>query len=224
MKTSRTRALTAGLKNLSLIVLGSVVLAFGTAIFIVPFDLIMGGVTGVAIALAHLLSFPVSVDGYVAILTWALFFLGLFLFGSRFAWKTFLSALIYPLALWAFSFLVSPSVLGGFFFLRGAAHAELALLLAALFGGAFVGVGCALTFLGGGSTGGTDILAFALCRAVHGLSHPTAVFLVDAAVVFFGMFALSDLALSLLAVLSALVSAVLIGRTLALFSPQRSAA
>ena len=33
------------------------------------------------------------------------------------------------------------------------------ILLAALFGGVLIGAGCALTFLGGGSTGGVDILA-----------------------------------------------------------------
>ena len=34
------------------------------------------------------------------------------------------------------------------------------IILSALFGGTCVGAGCAITFLGGGSTGGTDIIAF----------------------------------------------------------------
>ena len=37
------------LKNLALVILGTVVLGFGCAIFVVPFNLVTGGVTGISI-------------------------------------------------------------------------------------------------------------------------------------------------------------------------------
>ena len=45
------------IKNLLFIIVGTALLAFSVSIFIVPFDLVTGGVSGIAIVLAKLLPF-----------------------------------------------------------------------------------------------------------------------------------------------------------------------
>ena len=201
------------LKNFGLVFLGTLVLAFGTAVFILPLNIVSGGVSGFAIILKLLLPFDfISVDLIVFVLTWALFILGWLVLGRTFALKTLLSSLLYPVAISLFLRLVNPEVLGGFFCLAAHENRDLALILAATVGGVFVGCGCALTFVGGGSTGGVDILAFTVCKIFPKLKSSAVIFAIDALTVVFGMFVLRDLVLSLLGILSAFVSAVMVDK------------
>ncbi len=195
-------------KNIALVVLGTLSLAFGTAVFILPFDLVVGGMSGLAISLHRLI--PVgflTVDRWIFLLTWGLFLLGWLLFGKGFAAKTLLSSALYPLAISLFSRLASPTALGGFFYLPAGNYPQIAMLLSALFGGLLIGAGCALTFLGGGSSGGIDVLALGLCKAQPRLRHATALFALDAATILLGALVLQDLTLTLLGILSAFTAA-----------------
>lgn len=196
--------------NLFLVIAGTVILALGTGIFIVPFDLVTGGVSGISIVLEKLLPFALSVDFYIAVITWLLFFLGLLTLGRSFALKTLVSAIVYPPVLSLSLKLVDPNVLGGFFYLEGSSYQDISILLAAIFGGIFVGAGCAITFLGGGSTGGTDILAFMICKVFKRLKSSVVIFVIDALVVVLGMFAINDLVISLLGISSAFICALVV--------------
>ena len=118
------------LKNSIIVVIGTIVLAFGTGVFLVPFDLVTGGMTGLAISLVKIIPLEfMTVDIYVTILTWFLFLLGWIFLGSDFTFKTLISALVYPIALSLFMKLPSPDVLGGFFDLSGSeSYSEIALI------------------------------------------------------------------------------------------------
>ena len=199
-------------KNIALTLLGTAILAFGTSLFIIPFDLVMGGVTGVAIALEHIFGQFMPIDSLIAILTWALFFVGFAALGRSFALKTFVSAVFYPMCISLFSRLISPDVMNGFFCLDASIYGHIAIILATVFGGALVGTGCAITFLGGGSTGGMDIVAFSICQIFKKLRSSVVIFCVDACVIFLGMFALGDLALSLLGIVAAAISAIAVDK------------
>ena len=153
------------LKNLLLVVAGTLILAFGCAVFVVPFNLVTGGVTGISIIINEIIAGAIPIDLVIGIITWGLFFLGLIVLGWDFALKTLVSTIIYPIAISLFMRLVAPDVLGGILHLVSSPHADIALIISALFGGLCVGTGCALTFLGGGSTGGVDIIAFIICKA-----------------------------------------------------------
>lgn len=212
MKLSRKEILHVA-KNISLVILGTLVLAFGTSVFILPMNIVSGGVSGIAIVLKLLLPFEfITIDMIVFALTWLLFFMGLFILGRSFALKTLISSLIYPFAVSLFLKLVDPNVLGGFFYLAGYANTDLALILCASVGGVFIGLGCALTFIGGGSTGGVDIIAFSICKMFKRLKSSAVIFAVDAAIVILGMFVLKNLIISLLGILSALIMAMMIDR------------
>jgi uncharacterized membrane-anchored protein YitT (DUF2179 family) len=200
------------LKNILLTVAGTLVLAFGTAVFIIPFGLVSGGVSGVSIVINKATRGTLSVELLVAVFTWILFFVGLFVLGKDFAAKTLLSSFVYPLGISLFGRLTEPSALGGFFSLTGSVHPQIAILLSALFGGLLVGTGCALTFLGGGSTGGMDIVAFTICRFFSKFKSSVVIFVLDTAVVLFGIFVTGDFVLTLLGVITAFVSAISVDR------------
>lgn len=197
------------LRNILLIILGSAILGAGVGIFIVPFDLVTGGVAGLSIVVQKLIPI-LSVDVYVTIITWLLFFVGLFALGKSFALKTLISSIVYPLALSLSSRLVTPDVLNGFFYLKGYANQEISILLAAIFGALIIGIGCAITFIGGGSTGGVDVIAFLICKVFKRLKSSAVLFTIDALIVIFGMFVIKDLVISLLGILSAFVFALVV--------------
>ncbi len=198
----------AATKNLLLISVGTVIIAFGTAVFTVQFDLVTGGIAGLAIILDKLI--PISwlgIDLIVAVLTWTLFVFGLFTLGHVFILKTFVSALLYPPFFSLFLRFVSPDIFGGYFYLKESEYSQIAILIAAIIGGAMVGTGCALSFLGGGSTGGTDIIALSVCKFVPRIKTSKVIFAIDASIVIIGMFVIRDMTVSVLGIISAFVCA-----------------
>ena len=198
-------------KNIFLTIAGTCILAFGTAIFIIPFDIVAGGMSSIGIIISKVLTF-LTVEQIITIVTWLLFFMGLIVLGKDFAIKTLISAIVYPPAITLFGKLVSPDVFGGFFDIKSGPHDEIALLMAAIVGGVLIGAGCAVTFLGGGSTGGTDIIAFTICKFFKKWRSSVVIFITDAATIALGMFILGDFVISLLGVLSALVSAIVVDK------------
>ena len=202
----------AQMKNLALVIVGTLVLAFGCAIFVVPFNLVTGGVTGISIIINDIIKGAIHIDVVIGVITWSMFFLGLFFLGWDFAAKTLASTIIYPVGISLFMRLVDPSVLGGVFDLTTSSHANIALIISSLFGGLCVGTGCALTFLGGGSTGGVDIIAFILCKFFKRWKSSTVIFIIDAVTVISGLFVIQDLILTLLGIISAWLAATVIDR------------
>ena len=200
-------------RNVVFVVVGTLILSFGTAVFILPFGLVTGGMSGLAIVIDAIIpSEIITVDRVIAVLTWLLFFVGFVIFGKAFAAKTLLSAILYPMGITLFLKLTDPNVLGGVFCLQTSQYRELPLILAATVGGALIGVGCAVTFLSGGSTGGTDIIAFVLCKIFNRLKSSTAIFFTDVSIILLGVFLTKDLILSLLGILSAMITAAVIDK------------
>lgn len=199
-------------KNIFMIMIGTAVLSFGTAIFLVPFDLVTGGVSGLGIVLEKIMPFDFSIDFYITVITWLLFALGIIFLGTNFAIKTLISTIFYPIFFTLFYNLVENKALNGLFVLQNSKYQDIAVLLAALFGGAFVGAGCALTFKAGGSSGGVDILAFLLTKIFKKIKSSYIIFAIDAVIVILGIFIIDDLVLSLLGISSALVCSMVIDR------------
>ena len=163
-----------------LIILGSAILAFGTAIFLTRLEIVAGGLSGIAIIIQHFLNTTDTyIDIIVAISSVVLFLIGLLFIGKEFAIKTLVSTLAYP------AFLT--------LFLRVSYFQDIAnvvagdgsvgyILLCGVFGGVFVGVGVALTFLGGGSTGGVDILVVLISEKTK-IKESVSSFAVDATII-----------------------------------------
>lgn len=198
-------------RNTGLIALGTIVFAFGTAVFAIPFNLVSGGMSGLAIVFSHIVP-NVSVDLYITVLNWGLFLVGLILLGKGFALHTLISAILYPPCITLFSTLISPNVLGGVFYLQGSEYSTIAILVATLFGGLVSGVGCSLTFMGGGSTGGTDVIAFSLCKFFPRLRSSVILFLLDTVIISMGLFVIGDLVVTLLGILYSVIYALVVDK------------
>lgn len=140
------------IKKIILIIVGSLMLSIATAIFYVPNNIVSGGMSGLGIIFQNALGWDPNL--IITIATWACFFVGFVFLGKNFALKTLCSTIVYPLGNYLFTYIYNNNQ--GFFTVGNTPGG---LLLAAVFGGIFVGVGCGLTFLGGGSTGGVDIPA-----------------------------------------------------------------
>ena len=211
-------AILTALKNAAWVIVGSVILAFGFSVFIFPFDLVTGGVSGLSLALVKILPFEIPVDILVTILTWSLFAIGLIFLGKSFAAKTLLSSIVYPAALSVWMRLLEIDAVSQILNLAknyDFENPDYALpLICAVVGGVLVGAGCALTFRGGGSTGGLDILALILAKYVKGFKSSVGVFIFDALVVVVGLFVFQDVVKCLLGVASAFVGALVIDKVL----------
>ena len=203
--------------NYTAVILGTFLLAFGAVIFLEHSNLVAGGVSGIAIivqnAVRHALNnntimiYDYVVYGLMAIL----WLVGLFFVGKDFAIKTLLSSILY-IGLTALFFRVH-------FFTELAdkfAGADLPeearagnLILCGIFGGVFVGGGVALTFVGGGSTGGVDVFQILMSKYLH-IKESVSGFLIDAIVIVVGMAVMQEWVPALCGVLSSFVTAVLI--------------
>ncbi len=213
LKTKYTKAeILLILRNFALVVIGNLILAFGCAVFILPFDLVTGGVNGLSIVIDHLIDGVIPIDLVITIITWVLFFLGLIFLGKDFALKTLVSSIVFPTALSIFMRLVESEAFGGLFNLQNSEYASIAIIVSALFAGVCVGTGCAVTFIGGGSTGGLDIIALIICKFFKRLKSSVAVFALDALAVLLGMFVLGDLIKTLLGIIAAFVTAIVIDK------------
>ena len=202
------------LKDTLLVIAGTGLLGIGTGLFYIPFDLVTGGVSGLGIVLEE--RFPVfTAEMYASVLVWVLFFVGLIFLGRHFALQTLVSTIVYPLFLNLGSWLAGSGILDGFFDLTSELYSDFssaAIILATVFGGVLVGAGCALTFLGGGSTGGSDIISLVICKFFPKLKASVMIFITDATIVILGMFVFGNLILALLGVVAAFVCAIVIDK------------
>ena len=131
------------LKVLLTIILGNAMLAFSICAFVIPYDIMLGGSNGIALAIQHFV--PVRLSVISACVNVSLFFLGLVFLGWKFAATSLASTIVYPLVLAIFELLP----LGTLF--------EENIVVCALFCGALCGAGIGLVVRAGGSTGGMDI-------------------------------------------------------------------
>lgn len=129
------------IKNWALLFLGNFILVFGVVTFILPNDILSGGVAGVAIAISPLVKLEPPV--LINIILLVTFIFGFIFLGKDFALKTVMSTILYPIYM---NLLFRLNI-----------QLELDPLMASLFGGLVTGVGLGITFRTGASTGGMDI-------------------------------------------------------------------
>ena len=153
------------------VVAGNAVLALAVSMFILPYDILSGGVAGIAVALQPLIPLPVTL--MVNILVVGLFVIGACFLGKEFAMKTILSSLIYPVFLTFFSGRV-PIL-------------DLDPILASLYGGLLGGMGVGMALRTGASTGGMDIPPLIVHKLTH-IEIAKLVLITDALTVLLGAF------------------------------------
>ena len=159
--------------NIIMVAIGTFILALAVEWFILPFDILSGGVAGIAVSLEPLIGINENIT--INILIIGLFLLGWTFLGKEFAAKTFLSTIFYPLFL---------------LLLQNANLPQLNIepLIACLYGGVLAGLGIGLVFRVNASTGGMDIPPL-IIHKYTGIPLSTLVLIVDALTVVLGIFA-----------------------------------
>lgn len=165
------------IKNLLLLICGSFVAGVGLNLFLEPFGIAPGGLSGVAVLISHIAGDIIPVGLLTFLLNIPLFIPGYKYLGREFILKSVVGTVMFSVAIDVTSFFVGK--------LQGED-----ILLYALWGGAAIGLGFGMIFRGGASTGGTDIAARLLQRKISLLTIGQAVlwfdiiFLVIVAVVY----------------------------------------
>lgn len=126
-------------------VLGSILAATGLEIFLIPNNIIDGGITGVSIIMSHYTK--ISLGVFIFLLNLPFVYIGYKQIGKEFAMSTVFSVICFSI---------------GVSFLRPLAGITQDTLLATIFGGIILGAGVGIIMRSGGSLDGTEIVAIIL--------------------------------------------------------------
>ena len=122
--------------------LGNTISALGIGGFLIPAGMMMGGATGIGLAVNHYTGLPVSAA--LAVLNVVLFVVGAAVLGKAFALMTIISAFYSPFILEMVQQLIPEPLTQD-------------IMLATIIGGLLVGLGMGMVLRVGASTGGMDI-------------------------------------------------------------------
>lgn len=199
-----------------IVILGTFVVAFGNVCFLVPMEINAGGLSGIALIFRHFIKDPqmktIVYNIIITSLSILFWLLGLIFIGKEFAIKTLVATISFPAANWLFTMCPGISnvttTIGESLRTAGTGPTAGNFLLGGIFGGVFVGAGVAITFVGGGSTGGVDVFVFLFEKYLR-IKSSIAAFIVDGSIVAAGILILvpQDSNAYLLPCLSGIISA-----------------
>ena len=141
-----------GVRDYSMITVGIILYVFGWSIFLIPNNLIGGGVTGISSIIQYATHGVVKIGISYFVLNVALVIAGLAVLGRGFGWKTVYAMLIASVGLTMFQDILPAEIIKTLAIDNGK-------LMSTIMGAIMVGVSIGLTMSSGGSTGGTDIIA-----------------------------------------------------------------
>ncbi len=176
-------------KGILFTVVGTGIYSMGVHFFTAPNKIAPGGIAGIATAINYLTNFPIGwFNTFVNI---PLLILGYFYLGRLFILKT-ISAVI--------SFTLFQDYL-----LIGLPQYQGDPLIAALFGGALLGVGTGIAFVGESSTGGMDIANKVIQKKFPYLKLGSVTLITNLIVILFAAYVYHDISTSLYAVVAIFV-------------------
>ena len=139
-------------KDYAILVLGLLLYVLGWTVFLVPNNLVGGGVTGVASIIQYATHGFIKIGYTYFTVNILLLVIALFTLGKGFGGKTVVAIVLASLGLNLFQTLIPAEICQTLAVENGK-------LMSVIMGGILVGVGIGLTMSAGGSTGGTDIIA-----------------------------------------------------------------
>ncbi len=188
----------AKLREILEITAGVIVMSAGFYFFLLPLNLIIGGVMGVAVIFQN--QIPVSLFMYIA--NFLLLMLGWIVLGKVFFVKTAYATLLSPTIIW-----ILEKTIPADYFMKF--MTESPLLIGAAFGGIFLGIGLGVVIRNNATTGGVDVIQNIMHKYLH-MSFSTAMYITDGAIILIAM--IINFQLGLYAVGSMIISGLLIDR------------
>ena len=183
-------------KTLLALLAGNLLLAFSVSAFVLPYDILSGGVAGIAVLVKPFTS--ISENTIITVLVVSLFLVGWAFLGKKFAVTTIMSSILYPAYLLLLDNHLQP--------------VEVDPLLASVFGGLIAGAGIGLVMKVGASTGGMDIPPLIL-QKYFGFDLGKSVIAIDALTVIAGLW-IYDLQHVLIGLIYVYTSGIMISKVL----------
>ena len=153
------------------ITLGLMLYTLGFTVFLLPYEIVTGGIAGISAIVSYSTGFPVQYTFFI--INAALIILALKTLGWKFLTKT-----IYATFMLTFMLEVAQEIVvqpdGTFYKLLGEGNDFMSLVIGCI----ITGTALAVVFLNNGSTGGTDIVA-AVVNKFHNISLGKALIMVD---------------------------------------------
>lgn len=134
------------------ITLGLALYAFGWTVFMLPYEIVTGGVTGIAAIVFYATDIPIEYT--YLIINIILLVIALKILGVRFLIRTIYAIAVLSIMLWAMQEVIMDAD-GNFIQILGPGQEFMSLVI----GMSMTGCALAIVFLSNGSTGGTDIVA-----------------------------------------------------------------
>lgn len=181
------------IKTYCIITAGVLLSALGINLFLSPHAIVSGGASGIAILVHSLTGFPIGV--FMLLCNIPLFILGVFFLGHGFGIRSLYGTVLFSVLTDATAFL--PSLTDN-------------LIMAAIFGGALLGIGIGVIFLVGASGGGTDILAALGHKIVPAVDVGKWIFVIDIIIISAGAFYFRQTELVLAGILTLFLNVILV--------------
>ena len=179
------------LKHYIFIILGSFAMAFGTVCFLSPTEIITGGGVGISLLL-HAIFPQITLGIIIAVVSIPFLILSYIYFGKYYLFKTFIVVLLLS---------TFTDILKEVLKIEAITHD---ILLAAVFGGIFIGLGVGLVIKGRASTGSTSVVGEIVAKKTK-YKAAEVLLAIDATIMFASVFVYNDIDKSLYSMLSVYV-------------------
>lgn len=179
------------LKHYIFIILGSFAMAFGTVCFLSPNEIITGGGVGISLLL-HAIFPQITLGIIIAVVSIPFLILSYIYFGKYYLFKTFIVVLLLS---------TFTDILKEVLKIEAITHD---ILLAAVFGGIFIGLGVGLVIKGRASTGSTSVVGEIVAKKTK-YKAAEVLLAIDATIMFASVFVYNDINKSLYSMLSVYV-------------------
>ena len=140
-------------KDYIFITLGLCLYAFAWTIFLLPYEIVTGGITGLSAIIFYAINVPIENSNFI--INVLLLIPALKILGFKFLIKTIYAILVLSLLLWLTQELMPVDAQGHYVKILGEGQYFMSLLIGCM----MTGTSLAIVFMNNGSTGGTDIIA-----------------------------------------------------------------
>jgi len=196
-------------KEYAFMALGALIMAIAINVFMVPFKIAPGGVSGIATVVHYLSNKILPVGGTMLAFNIPLFLLGLKYVGRKFFVRTFFSTIL--LVVFIDGLEPYSTIFVKHYLLSGENPASFQdLMLYSVFGGALMGIGMGMVFKKGATTGGSDLAARVVNHFSRNFTMGQLIMAIDTVVISLAAVCFKSFVLALYSILTLYISSIVI--------------
>ena len=192
--------------NMGWIITGTFIVAFCINMFLVPYKIIEGGVTGISIILHYINGERLPVGLTAFIMTLPLFIAGFNILGKSAGFSTIIATVLLSLFIDITSPIAKAIVCKYFFSPDEIFNSPVVMLYYCVISGILLGTGYGIVYKTGASTGGTDLAAMIINKYLPRFTLGAIILILDGAVIILSGVVFKSVEITIYAVFRALIS------------------